>query len=108
MLASEFVREQFSVLLDSRSLLSVDLSAYGLMTVEINRIFVPRKHRFQGLGSSALQHVTARADDEGIVLRLHINPYDDALDYDQLFDWYSRNGFEKRDDYMLRRPNNEV
>lgn len=75
----------------------------------LNRINVPPKFRGQGCGSNLLSRVLQDADAEGILMVLMINPYGD-MTYEQLKDWYERNGFETIDegiDLLIRYPQDE-
>lgn len=71
----------------------------------ISRINVPHLHRGKGLGSKLLKMITDDADKEGIILFLSPVPTG-GLDYDDLCEWYKRNGFDWDEErpIMVRRP----
>lgn len=79
-----------------------DLCDYYGRGMIITRINVPAEYRGQGFGKELLQQILADADAEGVTLWLEISP-SDGLDYDQLHDWYTRNGFKYRGIYK-RKP----
>lgn len=91
----------------------LDLSQVTETVYEINRINVPVPGRRLGYGRHLLSQCLAQADDEGITLRLTINP-SGKMSYDELQAWYERNGFvyDPRVDspnryYFVREPQSE-
>ena len=55
---------------------------------------MPISHRGNGYGSELLDRILADADAEDVILRLNIDPYGD-MTFDQLREWYGRNGFKR-------------
>jgi predicted GNAT family N-acyltransferase len=83
-----------------------DLVAPGELTPNwtITRINVPSQFRGHGHGSRLFHQILADADREQITLQLECYP-SGGLDYAQLYNWYSRHGFEDGEwGYMVRRP----
>lgn len=76
---------------------SVDLIKTDKMDDKIaivSRIKVPRNKRGQGLASSLMQKVITDADEEGYLLVLAVEGYDDGLSNQALSEWYEKLGFE--------------
>lgn len=70
----------------------------------ITRINVPLQYRRQGYGQKILDMILADGDAEDLVLMLEPSA-SDGPDYDQLVNWYGKNGFEMTSiGYMLRIP----
>lgn len=91
---------------DTRSI--ADLTNVGEMvpgTMTITRINVPAESRGKGLGSMLLKQICTDADAEGVGLSLEIVP-SGPLDYQDLYRWYGRYGFEWIPKYycMIRTP----
>lgn len=81
-----------------------DLCDYYNQGLIITRINVPRACRGEGHGSALLKEITDEADRTGTTLWLEIMP-SDGLTYEQLRDWYIRNGFKDLGGIFRRRPN---
>jgi GNAT superfamily N-acetyltransferase len=67
---------------------------------ELSSLRVPAVSRGQGLAGRLLGQAIADADAAGLTLtlRIHPDPWPDALDYDALRSFYSRRGFDLVDD----------
>ena len=74
-----------------------DLSEIEDGVWEVNRLNVPRHQQGMGYGKRLIQRVCKAADDEGVTLRLNVNPYG-SLDRDALVAWYERYGFVVEED----------
>lgn len=90
----------------TRSIVSLSTPVFPGWT--INRVSVLPPHRGQGIARSLMAQVIEDADDEGVNLWLEVRP--DAsgtgLTFRQLFEWYSRLGFQPIDrvPVMVRLP----
>lgn len=76
--------------------------------VLVTSIEVETKHRSKGFGSRLLREACAIADREHIVLFLSVEPdgSEGSLSAEDLFEWYSRYGFDpyQDDEYSRIRP----
>lgn len=94
---------------------STDAVAVGDAEVRIEGLEVAQEHRGTGLGKRIMQVVISLADHYGVTLSLQPNSpqgmwpnYDNALNQDDLTDWYRRLGFEYNDNgFMFRQPDRE-
>ena len=84
---------------ETRSIISlsppVELYLGVLEPWEINRVSVLPPHRGKGIARRLMAEVLADADTEGITLGLSVAPdlSDTGLDFQTLYDWYTRCGF---------------
>lgn len=60
--------------------------------VYFNRINVSKEKRGLGIGNELLKSLLSECNNSNIAIMLEINPYGD-LTYEQLKDWYIKNGF---------------
>lgn len=60
----------------------------------VTRIIVPKGRRGHGYASKLMEKVLNDADEEGCMLVLAVESYDDGLTNEQLADWYERLGFK--------------
>lgn len=65
-------------------------------------IHVPMTYQGQGVGSKLLRMVTSYADEEGIDIRLNVQPGGGWMNYEELVQWYNRHGFVWEDSIMTR------
>ena len=65
-----------------------------------NRLLVPSKFRGQGYGTLLLKSVVKFCHENNLSLLCPINPYGD-LNYEQLFNFYTRHGFVPLEDGLI-------
>lgn len=81
-------------------------------TLELFSLRVPQRKRRQGLAHGVMRHLTAKADAEGLVMKLDASPLDQRIGTDTLVNLYRQHGFEctgvtinpMGDPEMIRRP----
>lgn len=74
---------------------------------ELMSLEVPAEDRRQGLATTLMERTASEADGAGIVLFIHVQPFDEGLTLDQLEAFYAKFGFvviQERPRLMARQP----
>ena len=72
----------------------------------VGKVFVKKKYRSTGFGTTIMKAVAEVADGEGVTLKLRIHPTGD-LTVRQLAAWYRRLGFVRHGGTWTRKPKKE-
>ena len=63
---------------------------------EISSLLVDQASRGKGCATALMREVMAQADQGGVCLLVHVEPFDDApVDAKRLRDWYEKLGFQE-------------